>query len=160
MNHLFFSKKLGPHFLYKLYCFYFVVHFKSYTKAAPHLNLSASALVRNVQALESRLERSLFDKKTRVGLVLSAEGRRLFGYSTALLDLLHSLEQDLMDTGSAQPRTLLYSGAHLSALCDGLSAYFRESKFVWTEDFVQGLNQKLQAHLKDTASKHASKKRL
>ncbi len=89
-------QRLGPHFLYKLYCFYFVVYWGNYRKAADHLNLSPSALSKMIQALEGRLQCRLLERKTRSSLRLTLDGTQVYVYSKELVGSLQAFEQSLV----------------------------------------------------------------
>ncbi len=89
-------QRLGPHFLYKLYCFYFVVYWGNYRKAANHLNLSPSALSKMIQALEGRLQCRLLERKTRSSLRLTLDGTQVYAYSKELVESLEAFEQSLI----------------------------------------------------------------
>ena len=89
-------QRLGPHFLYKLYCFYFVVYWGNYRKASDHLNLSPSALSKMIQALEGRLQCRLLERKTRSSLRLTLDGTQVYAYSKELVGSLQAFEQSLV----------------------------------------------------------------
>lgn len=61
----------------KLRTFYFVAKFESITKTAQHLNISQSAISRQIIDLEYRLGHKLF-KRLPTGLVLTQQGQLLF----------------------------------------------------------------------------------
>jgi DNA-binding transcriptional LysR family regulator len=85
-----------PFDLYGLHLFQLIVQHGSFTQAARAAGLSASALTRQMQALERRLGLDLLRRTTRsveitdAGRYLAAEAARLIGSVTATLDGLQA----------------------------------------------------------------------
>lgn len=85
--------KTAPFDLYELYLFHLVVRHRSFTKAAEVAGLTQSAVTRQIQGMEHRLNVALLERTTRdvritpAGEFLDREGMRLIG------DVEHSLQQ-------------------------------------------------------------------
>lgn len=139
-------KKIGPYFFYKLYCFYFVVHCGSYTKASEHLNIGQPSLSRMIKSLEERLNVCLLHRKGQSVFRLSPEGAQVLSYSKQLVQLLQTLEQSLglsrlsMAEGPLPTISPIhYSPEHLNKLFKELGAFFSEETVC-----CHGLIQRLQ----------------
>ncbi len=87
-----FIPQLKPCFWYKIYYFYYVAHFKSYSKAAIALNTTRPSLSRAVKALEHRLNTTLLVRSTR-HVALTEEGLRILGEAKYLLGTLKKIER-------------------------------------------------------------------
>jgi DNA-binding transcriptional LysR family regulator len=123
MSMLLSGRRVGPHFFYKLYCFYFVIHCGSYRKASDYLHISPSSLTHMIQDLEARLKMCLLHRKGKCLLHLSPQGTQILSYSTQLVKLLENLEQSLGLTPpsmAADPHQtispILYSPEHLTRI--------------------------------------------
>lgn len=86
-----FIPQLKPCFWHKIYCFYYVAYFKSYSKAAIALNTTRPSLSRAVKALEYRLNTTLLVRSTR-HVALTEEGLRILGEAEYLLGTLKKIE--------------------------------------------------------------------
>jgi DNA-binding transcriptional LysR family regulator len=133
MSTLLSERKVGPHFFYKLYCFYFVVHCGSYSKASDYLHISPSSLTHMIQDLEERLKMCLLHRKGKCLLHLSPQGTQILSYSTQLVKLLENLEQSLglnLPFMPAEPHPtispILYSPEHLNKLFKELASFFSD----------------------------------
>ena len=96
----------GHRFWYQLSCFAYVVHFKSYSKAADCLELSQSSLTKAVQALETQLKVPLLFRGGRRSLALTPEGDQMYARSVELLKGLADLKQCLYGLDRQQHYTL------------------------------------------------------
>ena len=74
----------------KLKIFYTVAEASSFTKAATILNLSQSAISRQIQSLEQDLKIQLFERHAR-GLVLTDNGEYLFKSAHEIISKLSPL---------------------------------------------------------------------
>lgn len=81
----------------KLKIFHAVAEAGSFTLAAKRLNLSQSALSRQIRGLEDSLNLSLFTRHAR-GLVLTQEGEQLFDTAHEVLDRIEKTERDLIES--------------------------------------------------------------
>ena len=79
----------------KLKIFYTVAEASSFTKAATILNLSQSAISRQIQSLESDLKVQLFERHAR-GLVLTENGEYLFSSAHEVISKLKDVESNLI----------------------------------------------------------------
>ena len=78
----------------KLKIFYTVAEASSFTKAATILNLSQSAISRQIQSLENDLKIQLFERHAR-GLVLTDNGEYLFKSAHEVISKLKDVESTL-----------------------------------------------------------------
>ena len=78
----------------KLKIFHTVSEASSFTKASTILNLSQSAISRQIQALESDLNVKLFERHAR-GLVLTENGEYLFNSAHEVISKLKDVESNL-----------------------------------------------------------------
>ena len=78
----------------KLKIFHTVAEASSFTKASTILNLSQSAISRQIQALESDLKVRLFERHAR-GLVLTDNGEYLFKSAHEVISKLNDVESNL-----------------------------------------------------------------
>jgi len=127
------NRKIGPYFFYKLYCFYFVVHCGSYTKASEHLNIGKPSLSRTIKSLEGRLNVCLLHRNGKALLRLTPDGSQVLGYSNQLVQLLQSLEQSLGSIKQSMVEEpipaispILYSSENLNKLFKELGSFFSE----------------------------------
>jgi DNA-binding transcriptional LysR family regulator len=81
----------------KLRIFYTVAQSQSFTKAGEALNLSQSAVSRQVAALEERLQVTLFHRHAR-GLLLTEQGEILFQTVSEVFTKLSATENALMES--------------------------------------------------------------
>ncbi len=81
----------------KLRVFYTVAQSQSFTKAGEALNLSQSAISRQVAALEDRLQVTLFHRHAR-GLLLTEQGDILFRTVSEVFTKLSATENALMES--------------------------------------------------------------
>ena len=79
----------------KLKIFHTVAEASSFTKASTILNLSQSAISRQIQALESDLNVQLFERHAR-GLVLTENGEYLFNSAHEVISKLKDVESNLI----------------------------------------------------------------
>jgi len=80
----------------KLKVFHTVAEASSFTKAATVLNLSQSAISRQIQSLENELKIQLFERHAR-GLVLTDNGKYLFQTAHEVISKLKDVEATLSD---------------------------------------------------------------
>ena len=80
----------------KLKIFHTVAEASSFTKASTILNLSQSAISRQIQSLESDLKIKLFERHAR-GLALTDNGKYLFKTAHEVISKLKDVESTLMD---------------------------------------------------------------
>ena len=80
----------------KLKIFHTVAEASSFTKAATVLNLSQSAISRQIQSLENELKIQLFERHAR-GLVLTDNGKYLFQTAHEVISKLKDVEATLSD---------------------------------------------------------------
>jgi len=78
----------------KLKIFHTVAEASSFTKASTILNLSQSAISRQIQSLENELKIKLFERHAR-GLVLTSNGEYLFKTAHDLISKLKDVESNL-----------------------------------------------------------------
>ena len=83
----------------KLKIFYAVAEAGSFTKATINLNLSQSAISRQIQSLESDLKIKLFERHAR-GLSLTDNGEYLFNTAHEVISKLKDVESILTETKS------------------------------------------------------------
>jgi len=79
----------------KLKIFHTVAEASSFTKASTILNLSQSAISRQIQSLESDLKVQLFERHAR-GLVLTENGEYLFSSAHEVISKLKDVESNLI----------------------------------------------------------------
>ena len=87
-----FIPKLGFSFWSKLYAFYYVAKFQSYSRAANFLSVSQSSVSRAVQALESRLKTVLLLRKRGGSVALTEHGQKIFTQLKGMVADLGCLE--------------------------------------------------------------------
>lgn len=87
-------KRLPP--LGPLHAFLSVARLGSFCAAAEHLNLSQSAVSRQVERLELHFSCRLFERHTRL-VTLTQQGQRLVPFAEKILALLDQTEHALMD---------------------------------------------------------------
>ena len=80
----------------KLKIFHAVAETKNFTKATYILNLSQSAISRQIQSLEQELKTQLFERHAR-GLSLTENGEYLFKTAREVISKLKDVESTLMD---------------------------------------------------------------
>jgi len=80
----------------KLKIFHAVAEAGSFTKATINLNLSQSAISRQIQSLEKELKTQLFERHAR-GLSLTENGEYLFKTAREVISKLKDVESTLMD---------------------------------------------------------------
>ena len=80
----------------KLKVFHTVAEASSFTKAATVLNLSQSAISRQIQSLENELKIKLFERHAR-GLVLTENGKYLFQTAHEVISKLKDVEATFSD---------------------------------------------------------------
>ena len=78
----------------KLKIFHTVAEASSFTKASTILNLSQSAISRQIQALEGDLKVQLFERHAR-GLVLTENGEYLYKSAHEIISKLKDVESNL-----------------------------------------------------------------
>lgn len=81
----------------KLRLFYIVADSGSFTTASRRLNMSQSALSRQIKSLEDSLDTSLFTRHAR-GIVLTSEGEQLFETATNVYQKIENTRESLRDT--------------------------------------------------------------
>ena len=100
----------------KLKIFHTVAEASSFTKASTILNLSQSAISRQIQALEGDLKVQLFERHAR-GLVLTENGEYLYKTAHEVISKLKEVETSLGDkknkpTGKITITTVRSFGTH------------------------------------------------
>jgi len=80
----------------KLKIFHAVTQAGSFTKAAENLNLSQSAISRQIQSLEYELKCSLYERHAR-GLSLTDNGEILYKTANEVISKIKDVESNLMD---------------------------------------------------------------
>ncbi len=80
----------------KLKIFYAVAEAGNFTKSTYNLNLSQSAISRQIQSLEKELKTQLFERHAR-GLSLTENGEYLFKTAQEVISKLKDVESTLMD---------------------------------------------------------------
>ena len=80
----------------KLKIFHAVTQAGSFTKAADILNLSQSAISRQIQSLEHELKTTLFERHAR-GLSLTDNGETLFKTANEVISKIKDVESNLID---------------------------------------------------------------
>ncbi len=92
--------KLRPQFWHKVYLFYYVAQFKSFSQAAAYLKCSVSALWRAIHRLEARCPSPLLKRTTR-HLEITPLGQALIPSIEAMLPHFERLETLLNQKGSS-----------------------------------------------------------
>lgn len=95
----------------KLKTFYYVAKFENFTKTAQHLNISQSALSRQVTDLEHQVGHQLFKRLPR-GLVLTRQGQLLFQNVEKML-LFSELALTQIQNDQVEPQGDLSIGANV-----------------------------------------------
>jgi DNA-binding transcriptional LysR family regulator len=108
----------------KLRFFYTVAQAQSFTKAASLLNLSQSAISRQISALEGELQVTLFHRHAR-GLLLTEQGEILFRTVSEVFTKLAATENALMES-KERPRGPLRITAPVAFGTMCLIPYFTE----------------------------------
>ena len=80
----------------KLKIFHAVTQAGSFTKASDILNLSQSAISRQIQSLEHELKTSLFERHAR-GLVLTDSGHKLYSTANEVISQIKEVETDFTE---------------------------------------------------------------
>ena len=80
----------------KLKIFHAVTQAGSFTKASDTLNLSQSAISRQIQSLEYELKTSLFERHAR-GLVLTDSGHKLYSTANEVISKIKEVETDFTE---------------------------------------------------------------
>ena len=80
----------------KLKIFHAVTQAGSFTKASDILNLSQSAISRQIQSLEHELKTSLFERHAR-GLVLTDSGHKLYSTANEVISKIKEVETDFTE---------------------------------------------------------------
>lgn len=88
-----FIPKLKPIFWNKMYYFFYVAHFKSYSKAARALNMTQPVLSRALQKLEQRLAIILLIRKKRQIIHLTPAGVKIMIHIEKILCELRAIEE-------------------------------------------------------------------
>jgi len=81
----------------RLRVFHAVATAGSLTHAGEELDLSQSAVSRQISALEDELKVPLFSRHAR-GLILTEQGARLFDSTKSIFEHLHRVEEELLDS--------------------------------------------------------------
>ena len=108
----------------KLRIFHTVATAKSFTRAGEVMNLSQSAISRQIAALEEDLQVALFHRHAR-GLMLSEQGEILFRTVSDILTRLSAAENALMES-KERPRGPLKITAPVSVGTTWLTPHMRE----------------------------------
>jgi len=95
----------------KLRTFYYVAKFESFTKTAQHLNISQSAISRQIIDLEYRLRHKLFKRLPR-GLALTRQGQLLFE-NTQKMFVFSELAIAQIQNEQEKPQGDLHIGANV-----------------------------------------------
>ena len=91
--HPVFVQKLKPSFWHKLYYFYYVAHFKSYSRASQVLQIAQPILSREIQALEQRLNTLLLVRYKRRPIEITSAGQFLLTQVESIFCALQAIEQ-------------------------------------------------------------------
>jgi len=118
----------------KLRIFHAVATAESFTHAGEILNLSQSAVSRQVSALESSLETLLFHRHAR-GLILTEQGEILFKTVADIFSRLSAAETALLDSKD-RPRGPLKIAAPLAIGTTWLTPHMREFVELYPEIVV------------------------
>ncbi len=108
----------------KLRIFYNVATAKSFTRAGEAMNLSQSAISRQISTLEESLQVTLFHRHAR-GLTLSEQGEILFRAAGEILTRLSAAENALMES-KERPRGPLKITAPVAIGTTWLTPHMRE----------------------------------
>ena len=108
----------------KLRIFHAVATAQSFTRAGEILNLSQSAISRQISALEDSLQVSLFHRHAR-GLILSEQGEILFRGVAEMLTRLSAVENALLES-KERPRGPLKVTAPVAIGTTWLTLHMRE----------------------------------
>ena len=108
----------------KLRIFHTVATAKSFTRAGEVMNLSQSAISRQISALEESLQVSLFHRHAR-GLMLSEQGEILFRTVSEILTRLSAAENALLES-KERPRGPLKITAPVAIGTTWLTPHMRE----------------------------------
>ena len=92
----------------KLKIFHAVAEAGSFTSATINLNLSQSAISRQIQALEQDLKVQLFERHAR-GLTLTQHGEYVFKTAHYVISKLKEVETTLIDQKSKPSGTVSYT---------------------------------------------------
>lgn len=113
-----FIPQLSPLYWHKLYCFYYVAHFGSYSKAAKVLHVTQSSLSRAVKALEQRLNTILLVRNSR-HVSLTSGGKNMIGDVQMILEKLKKIEDYSKQPTIKDPESMMVS-VEEPLLCDYL----------------------------------------
>lgn len=108
----------------KLRIFYAVAGAKSFTRAGETLNLSQSAISRQIAALESQMQVTLFHRHAR-GLLLTEQGEILYRTVTEVFSKLAATENALQDS-KERPKGPLRITAPVALGTTWLTPHMRE----------------------------------
>lgn len=78
----------------QLISFFYVAHFKSFTKAATHLQCSKSYMSKQISELENSIGTALFHRSTRV-MQLTHVGESIFEHSRLIVEEFQSVENTI-----------------------------------------------------------------
>lgn len=98
----------------KLRTFYYVAKYESFTKTGQHLNISQSAISRQIIELEYRLGHKLFKRLPR-GLALTRQGQLLF-QNTEKMFVFSELALTQIQNEQEKPEGDLYIGANVGLM--------------------------------------------
>jgi len=107
----------------KLKAFYHIAQLGSVMKAAKQMNLSQSAVSRQISMLENRLQTKLFTRGSR-GLQLNADGQRLFDLVQQIFFQLSSITKDFQEKNEKINTTLKISTTR--GLATSFGKYFKK----------------------------------
>ena len=113
-----FIPQLSPLYWHKLYCFYYVAHFGSYSKAAKVLHVTQSSLSRAVKALEQRLNTILLVRNSR-HVSLTSGGENIMEDVQMILEKLKKIEGYSKQPAIKDPQSIIVS-VEEALLCDYL----------------------------------------
>ena len=106
----------------KLKIFHAVAQAGSFTEASGTLNLSQSAISRQIQSLEQTLKTSLFERHAR-GLSLTEDGETLFKTANEVIIHLKGVETSLMEKKEKPSGKLIVTTVVTINFPDGLSFF-------------------------------------
>ncbi len=113
-----FIPQLSPLYCHKLYYFYYVAHFGSYSKAAKVLHVTQSSLSRAVKALEQRLNTILLVRSSR-HVSLTPRGKNMIGDVDLILEKLKKIEEGSKESTIKDSESIIVS-VEEPLLCDYL----------------------------------------
>ena len=124
----------------KLKIFHAVAEAGNFTKATYTLNLSQSAISRQIQSLEQELKTQLFERHAR-GLSLTENGEYLFKTAHEVISKLKDVESTLMDKKNKQWVIINLLGRHGMAEIFVFSKTYEKVQDIISTDraiFIQG----------------------